>query len=154
MYNPKGHVAREAVSCRSPLRRADAYASSAPPSRVPGEKRKGFMVEYQTDADCGRCGPHWLTGNPYVCARNFSLYDYMAIYGTNSKNGGVSRDPTFNNSLSPATGQPLYTQFDPGKNAPGLCVSAGHSPTPKLCIAAHRSHMDTCVPGRLTIVTT
>lgn len=74
------------------------------------------MVECQTDADCGVCPGHWLTGYSYVCQRNFSLYDFMEVYE------GSTREPTFNNTLNPVTGALVHGAFDPRPGAPGICV--------------------------------
>ena len=112
IFNPKGYIARSAISCRRPQRfSTTAVSIQSEQGRVNG----GYIVTCMTDSDCRDvCPSHWLSGQSYVCQRSWRLYDYMMTY--------EHADPTFNSTYN-ALGKLAYGQFDPPANAPGICVS-------------------------------
>lgn len=114
MYNPSGHIARDAVSCRRPQRNSgQAVSIAAQASRTEG----GYIVECQRDSDCRDvCPAHFLSQRHYVCQRTFLLYDDMITYTATS-----ARPPTFNDTYT-ELGVRANTHFDPLPNATGICV--------------------------------
>ena len=115
VHNPKGYVAREAISCRRPDRHKPAVSIADPEERVYG----GYMVPCITDADCQEtCPPHWLSQTHYACMKPYKLYDRFVV----PKNGA----PYFHDDTD-VFGVPLNSHFDPPTSGP-LSVDADGMP--------------------------
>ena len=152
VWNPTGHISREAVSCRRPQRHSGQAKSIASQGDRAGG---GYIVQCQTDADCMEqgCSSHFLTQRPYVCQRSFSLYDELITYSSK-----VAREPTFNSTYN-ELGVMTNAHFDPPAGATGICVrrprpllilihiniSPLTPPSPPPC-PAHRSTTITSTP--------
>ncbi|MGZ0213468.1 MAG: hypothetical protein ACKVI4_13445 [Actinomycetales bacterium] len=80
VHNPHGRVSRNAISCRRPHRSSPmGHWTPGFTDRGALSTRTGYMVTCAKDSDCrSRCPYHPLTGEPYVCMKNYRLYDFAA----------------------------------------------------------------------------
>ena len=86
--------------------------------------RAGFMVTCRRDSDCrSRCGYHHGTGEPYVCAKRFELYDYVE-----TSEDAVPKFLQLDNAAS----------FDPDPSETALTGEHG------ICVDAQYSYMQQC----------
>lgn len=123
-HNPRGLIARKAVSCRSiePLTNASVNVPKFGGYQLKDNRDRLHMVPCRRDADCERlCGSHAETNLYYVCQRQYQLYDYME----SNPNG----EPYWKNITGPL-GAVTYAPYDPplsvftheNEKMDGMCV--------------------------------
>ena len=83
VQNDNGTIARDAISCRKPTLASPEgiFTPGFDDRGDPISRSVGHIVTCRTDSDCfQRCPPaHPLHGTPYVCQKNYYLYDYLEI---------------------------------------------------------------------------
>jgi hypothetical protein len=146
VQNPKGLVARSAVTCRSRV------AISNPEQLVEGvgsyhtiaELNDGsstlYMIPCSKDSECRvACGRHGRTQRFYVCMKPYQLYDHMI----SASNGGT---PIFMNETTPL-GAAKNAPFDP---TPGLSIDG--RPLDGVCVDYKYAYQYNCGDETTSIV--